>query len=98
MVAIGMLVTWAGYSIATWGYILVRGWDIPLGQWVSPLHPYTWPAGGADPPLIPTDQLTPSPASAGAASAAPNTSGVGTPHGQIPGASHSRKPSLGKKK
>ena len=30
----------AGYSVSTWGYILVKGWNITLGEWLSPLHLY----------------------------------------------------------
>lgn len=45
-----MLVTWAGYAVSSWGYVLIRGWDICFREWVSPLHPYQWPSGG--PPLI----------------------------------------------
>ena len=96
MIAVGMLGAWAGYAVATWGYILVRGWDIPLQQWISPLAPYTWPKPPAVPPFIPSDQLTPS--STSAAAGTPDTSGVGTPPGKIPGAYHGHTPSLGRKK
>lgn len=68
MVAVGVLMAWAGYSIGTWGWILIKGWDIPLGSWVSPVNPYTWPKPPADPPLIPSSQLLPSAASSQAGS------------------------------
>ena len=29
----------------SWGVILVRGYNITLGEWVSPLHPFQWSAG-----------------------------------------------------
>lgn len=73
MIAVGMLGAWAGYAVLTWGYVLVRGWDIPLTQWVNPFHPYTWPKPPGTPPLIPSDQLTPAPSS----SAAGQTGGQG---------------------
>lgn len=68
MVAIGMVMVWAGYSGALWGYCLIRGYNVTLGQLTSPLHPYgsgkgqTWP-----PPLIPPGQLMPGAAPAAAA-------------------------------
>lgn len=49
MMALGVGVLWFGYGIASWGYLLVKGYDVTLGAWLSPLHPYSgsWP-----PPLI----------------------------------------------
>lgn len=64
MIALGVLGGWAGYAIATYGYLLVKGWDIPWSAWVSPVSPYTWPKPPGKPPLIPADQLFPSSASA----------------------------------
>lgn len=64
MIAVGVLLGWAGYAIGTYGYILVKGWDIPWSAWVTPVSPYTWPKPPATPPLIPDGQLFPSAASA----------------------------------
>lgn len=70
-----MVAVFAGYTVAGYGWVLLKGWDIPFRQWVSPLHPYTWPAGGADPPPIPPSQLFPGskapPADSGAAGGSP---------------------------
>ena len=55
-----MVVLFAGYTMGSYGWVLLKGWDIPFRQWVSPLHPYEWPPGGADPPPIPPDRLFPS--------------------------------------
>ena len=76
MVAVGMLLTWFGYSVSSWGWCLLQGYDITFGTWVSPLSPYNglWP-----PPAIPPGQVFPSGADQ------PDTSGVGTPPGKIPG-------------
>jgi hypothetical protein len=83
MMTLGMVVTFAAYTITSWGYILVKGWDIPLRSWVSPLHPYTWPAGGAAPTLLLDSELFPTGASApsGEGSAGPLAPAAGTGSG-----------------
>lgn len=64
MMVFGMGVIFAGYTVASYGWVLLRGWDIPLREWISPLHPYQWPGGGAAPPTIPGSQLFPTGVSA----------------------------------
>lgn len=81
MLAAGMVLIWTGYAVGSWGYVLVRGWNIPLRAWMSPLHPYQWPAGGELPGSIPASQLFPS----GAGGSAPSASGGGA-GGSPPGA------------
>lgn len=49
---------WAGYAVTSWGFVLVKGWDITFREWVSPLHPYQWPASG-NPPKIPQGKVWP---------------------------------------
>ena len=61
MLALGGLLLFGAYAVGGYGYVLIRGWDIPFRGWVSPLHPYQWPAGG--PSLIPKGQVFPSSAS-----------------------------------
>lgn len=58
MIAVGVVLLWSAYGVASYGYVLVRGWDIPARQWFSPLSPYQWPKSG-DPPPIPQDQILP---------------------------------------
>ena len=65
MLPLGGLLVFAAYTFGGYGYVLVRGWDIPFRAWVSPLHPYTWPSGA--PPLIPDYQIFPGQGSANAA-------------------------------
>lgn len=36
---IGLIV--AAYGVGTWGYILVKGENVTLREWFSPLHPFT---------------------------------------------------------
>lgn len=40
-----MVLLWAGYGVSSYGYVLVKGWNINVRQWFSPLNPYTWPKG-----------------------------------------------------
>jgi hypothetical protein len=42
----GIIVAFAGYALASYGWVLLQGWDITLRQWMSPLHPYQFPASG----------------------------------------------------
>jgi hypothetical protein len=62
MPAFGMLLGWFGWSLTSWGYILIRGYDVKFTDWINPLHPYS---GGWPPPLIndPTQLLPPGAAS-----------------------------------
>lgn len=37
-----MGVLWVGYTGGLWGYCLVRGYNVGLGQLVNPLHQFQW--------------------------------------------------------
>jgi len=56
---IGMVVMFAGYTIASYGVCLMRGYDIPWKRWVNPLDVWTWPAKGTAIPKTPPAQLWP---------------------------------------
>lgn len=61
MLPIGFLVTLGGYGLTSWGYCILRGWNIPFGQWFNPVHPWEWTAdNAASPPPIPPTQVNPS--------------------------------------
>lgn len=66
MLAVGFLIMWGGYSVSLWGWCLLRGYDVTLGQLMSPTHPYgsgkgqKWP-----PPLIKPDVIFPGGRSSG---------------------------------
>lgn len=49
----------AGYAIASYGHVLLKGWDITPRQWIDPIHPWTWPAKGSDIPKVPATQFLP---------------------------------------
>ena len=83
MLAVGMLLIWGGYSVSLWGWCLLRGYDVTMGQLMSPLHPYgdgkgeTWP-----PPPIGDDVVFPggrssSTAASGNSGNAPSSSSTG---------------------
>jgi hypothetical protein len=61
MLPLAFAVTWAGYGLTSWGYGLVKGWNIGFGAWFNPVHPWEWTAEtAASPPLIPPTQVNPS--------------------------------------
>ena len=41
MLPLGMVLGFAGYGLGTWGYILVKGYNITLREWFTPLRPFT---------------------------------------------------------
>jgi hypothetical protein len=50
MPAFGMLLGWFGWSLTSWGYLLIKGYDVRFVDWVNPIKPYSqgWP-----PPKLP---------------------------------------------
>jgi len=79
MFPIGALVLWAGYGISSWGWILVKGYNITLREWFTPLHPYEWPSG--TPETVPVGSVFPTSKSKTAASSAadqPDMSNTGS--------------------
>lgn len=57
MLPLGMVLLWAGYGVASWGYVLNKGYNISLRQWFSPIHPWTGDISKAGP--IPPGRLFP---------------------------------------
>lgn len=56
MVAVAMVLVWAGYGLGLFGWTLFEDYDVTLGQMMSPVHPYS----GAWPPAkIPAGQTWP---------------------------------------
>jgi hypothetical protein len=56
--AFGFGIVWFGYSLTSWGYMLIKGYNVKFTDWLNPLHPYTgaWPPPLIDDPtvLLPT--------------------------------------------
>lgn len=69
MIPVVVIGVFGWYTVASYGYVLLKGYDIPFTRWVSPLNPYRWPAKG-DPQTIPPTQVFPSSAKTQAAAAA----------------------------
>lgn len=77
MLAIGMVIVWGGYSVSLWGWCLLRGYNVTLGQLMSPTHPYGSGKGQAwPPPLMGSDVIFPGGRSGpGPGAAAPSSAG-----------------------
>lgn len=43
MLPLGIVLVFGAYTFGTWGYILVKGENVTLREWISPLHPFTGP-------------------------------------------------------
>lgn len=54
MLAVGFAALWGGYAVASWGYLLIKGYNVSFRSWVSPLHPYSgaWPPAKIPPGYI----------------------------------------------
>jgi hypothetical protein len=77
VIAIGVVLVWAGYGVGSYGWVLIKGYNIPVRQWFSPIHPWQWPAAGATVPTVPLGHIFPT------ASAAPGaTQGQAAQQGQ----------------
>jgi hypothetical protein len=79
MIGLVAVVFWSGYSMASWGWCLIEGYDVPLTAWINPLHPYTWPAGG-NPGYVRKGQIFPggSPGTASTTTSSSASSGTAT--------------------
>lgn len=45
VIAVVMLAAWSDYLVGLYGWCLLRGYDVTIGQLANPLHPYPgkWP-------------------------------------------------------
>lgn len=57
MPAIGMGLVWGGWTLGLWGYCLIRGYDVTLGQLANPVHVLNWKTATAN--LTPNTQIVP---------------------------------------
>jgi len=55
MMTLGILIIFGGYTVASYGVVLIKGYDISFGQWINPLSPLSWPA----PNSVPATQIFP---------------------------------------
>jgi hypothetical protein len=68
-VTFAILIMFGGYAVGSYGYILLKGYDITFKQWVNPLNPFIWPASG-NPPLVPAGKVFPTGTAGSAATSA----------------------------
>lgn len=81
MVAVGMGLLWATYTVMLYGYTLVRGYDITLVQMAKPgTFSATWP-----PPIAPNTELIPSGKSSTAAGGTSGSDKLAGPIVTLPG-------------
>jgi hypothetical protein len=57
MIALGFAAFWGFYGIGTWGWILVKGYNITFTDWFNPMKPYYWPGG--TPGIVPAGSVFP---------------------------------------
>jgi hypothetical protein len=85
MIGAGVLLLFGGYAVGSYGYVLVKGYNITAREWFSPLSPFTWPPTGGDVPRVPKGHIFPT-ASGAAQSAAAAGGSAGGSAGGIPAA------------
>lgn len=66
MVAVGFFGLWVFYGIGTWGYCLVKGYNVTFGQWFNPMKPYEW---NGSPDRVPAGSVLPTGKAAAASTA-----------------------------
>jgi hypothetical protein len=54
----GIIIIFAGYTVASYGICLLRDYNIPWKQWINPLDPWQW--GNMSDHKIPRSQVFPS--------------------------------------
>lgn len=59
MIGAAILLYFASYGVASYGWVLVKGYNITFKQWWSPLNPYQWPPPGQSVPTVPLGSLMP---------------------------------------
>jgi hypothetical protein len=59
--AAGIGLAIVAYTLGSWGYLLVKGYNVTLREWVTPLHPFsgTLDSKGCVPPgfIFPTSSM-----------------------------------------
>lgn len=61
VIAVAFFAMWGFYGVGTWGWVLVKGYNITFIEWFNPMKPYEWATNpGMVPPgkLMPTGQAT----------------------------------------
>ena len=85
MIPVFGLLIWAGYGIYTYGWVLVKGYNITPQAWFSPVHTFQW---SSNPGKVPQGQVFPGGSSSGGSSSASSASSASpaSPAGSAAGA------------
>jgi hypothetical protein len=67
VIGAGVLLLLGGYAVGSYGYVLIKGYNITAREWFSPLNPFTWPPTGGDVPKVPAGHIFPTSSAGGAA-------------------------------
>lgn len=76
MVGLFAAVVWFGYGVGSYGWVMLKGYDVTAGSWFSPLHPFAW---SSNPGYVPKGQVFPgqAPGSGSGNTTSGTTSGAG---------------------
>jgi hypothetical protein len=83
MLPLGMVLGLVSYGVSTWGYVLVKGYNITLREWFSPLHPFTGALDGNG--CVPQGYIFPRAGKGGPCSSGPAKQGDLNPGTTTPG-------------
>lgn len=50
-------VIWAGYGIGSYGWVMLKGYNIPASKWFTPVGTFQW--SGSGPGFVPKGQVFP---------------------------------------
>jgi hypothetical protein len=92
MILLPIILVFAGYGFGSWGYVLVKGYNITLREWWTPLHPFTGPLDQNG--TVPVGQIFPGKGQGGAATSGTPKQGS-NPISQSPAAKQAQKHSPG---
>lgn len=56
MTALFFGMAWGFYGVGTWGWVLLKGYDITFTQWFNPFKPYIW---SGTPAMVPAGAVLP---------------------------------------
>lgn len=71
MTAIFGLIIFAGYGVGSYGWVLVKGYNITPKQWFSPVNFFQW---SSNPGMVPPGQVFPGGSSSSGSSSASSAS------------------------
>jgi hypothetical protein len=49
-------VIWAGYGVASYGWVMLKGYNVPAAKWFTPVGTFQW---SSDPGFVPKGKVFP---------------------------------------